>query len=141
MKKKYSANFNKRSRLHRVPEILGESVKQARLESLNASDLSRKLSDTLQVQNDFFPCFDWTFPPPLISKSSAPATAEDLFAKPSIIPHKYSIYLHSPFCKTLCSFCYYSILPGKGINESATYVDYLIKDNGNICRKNERFSM
>jgi len=139
--KKYSVNFNKRSRLHKIPEISDDTASQPQLGPLDAAGLSQKLSDTLQVQNDFFPCFDWTFPPPLISTSSAPTNAEKLFSKPSIIPNKYSLYLHSPFCKTLCSFCYYSILPGNGINESAKYVDHLIKEmemyaermKGSVC--------
>lgn len=139
--KKYSANFNKRSRLHKVPEVSDEATTKTRLDPLNAPKLSKKLNDTLQIQNDFFPCFDWTFPPPLISKSEAPTSANKLFAKPSIVPNKYSLYLHSPFCKTLCSFCYYSILPGKGINESEKYVDHLVKEmqmyaermKGSVC--------
>lgn len=139
--KKYSINFNKRSRLHKLPEIDQNSNLDNGLPPLDPDRLTATIDDTLQIQNDFFPCFDWSFPPPLLSKSPAPASVDELFSKTSIIPNKYSLYLHSPFCKTLCSFCYYSVLPGKGIKESATYVDYLIREmklyaermSGSIC--------
>lgn len=139
--KKYSVSFNKRSRLHKIPEIKNDADNRQHLPSTSAEQLTHKLQNTLQIQNDFFPCFDWSFPPPLFSKSPAPDTAEELFSKPSIIPNRYSLYLHSPFCKTLCKFCYYSVLPGKGINESSTYIDYLVREmelyaermRGSVC--------
>ena len=139
--KKYSVNFNKRSRLYKLPEINVNSDQKISLTSLNPEQLTQTLNDNLQIQNDFFPCFDWTFPPPLFSKSPAPESVDELFSKTSIIPDKYSLYLHSPFCKTLCSFCYYSVLPGKGINESVTYVDHLVREmelyaermSGSVC--------
>ncbi|GMR17684.1 MAG: hypothetical protein BMS9Abin33_0077 [Gammaproteobacteria bacterium] len=124
--RKYSAYFNKRSRLHRKPELEGPGPEL--LAPLDPDQLPETLSRLLQVQNDFFPCFDWTFPPPLLSKSSSPSTISELFSEPSVIPDRYSLYLHSPFCKSLCSFCYYTVMPGKGIAESATYVDYLVRE-------------
>lgn len=141
MTKKYSINFNKRSRLHKLPEIYNDAEHETELPPLNPETLTEKLNNTLQIQNDFFPCFDWAFPPPLLSKSPAPSSIDELFSKTSVIPDKYSLYLHSPFCKTLCSFCYYSVLPGKGINESSTYVDHLIREmelyaermKGSVC--------
>lgn len=139
--KKYSVNFNKRSRLHKLPDINHNSDHKTGLSPLNPGRLTEKLNNILQIQNDFFPCFDWSFPPPLLSKSPAPDSVDELFSKTSVIPNKYSLYLHSPFCKTLCSFCYYPVLPGKGINESTTYVDYLVREmelyaermSGSVC--------
>lgn len=139
--KKYSINFNKRSRLHKLPETSNNPDHKVSLSSLNPEKLTQTLNNTLQIQNDFFPCFDWSFPPPLFSKSPAPKSVDELFSKTSIIPNRYSLYLHSPFCKTLCSYCYYSVLPGNGINESSTYVDHLVREmelyaermRGSVC--------
>ena len=139
--KKYSINFNKRSRLHKLPEITHNTEKGPGLPPLSPDKLTETLSNTLQIQNDFFPCFDWSFPPPLLSKSPAPTSVDELFSKTSVVPNKYSLYLHSPFCKTLCGYCYFSVLPGKGINESETYVDYLVREmalyaermRGSVC--------
>lgn len=124
--KQYSVNFNKKSRLLKAPELL--DFQDAILTSHDHATLQQRLNSLLQVQNDFFPCFDWTFPPPLLSKLPAPASVAELFSEHSITPHGYSLYLHSPFCKTLCSFCYYTIIPGRGISEAETYVDYLLRE-------------
>lgn len=124
--KKTSPYFNKKSRLFQYPEISADENNS--LPPFEASAIKPRLIDLLTVQNDFFPCFDWTFPPPLLNKSAAPETAAELFSRPSVIPGRYSIYLHSPFCKSLCSFCYYAIIPGKGIELANKYIDYLIKE-------------
>lgn len=124
--KEYSVYFNKKSRLHKIPALTGQNI--SRLSSLDPPGLTRRLSELLQVQNDFFPCFDWSFPPPLLNPSSQASTAEELFSERSVVPNRYSIYLHSPFCRTLCSFCYYTVMPGKGIEKAETYVDYLLRE-------------
>ncbi len=124
--KHYSVSFNKKSRLIKHPEAIQPN--STGLHPLQPEHLQARLNDLLQIQNDFFPCFDWTFPPPLFAQSSGPQSIAELFAQPSVIPHRYSVYLHVPFCKTLCSFCYYTVLPGRGIEQSATYVDYLLRE-------------
>ncbi|MDH5764791.1 MAG: coproporphyrinogen III oxidase family protein [Gammaproteobacteria bacterium] len=124
--KRASHCFNKRSRLIKKPEI--NSATESKLASFNKIDIKNRLERLLKKQNDFFPCFDWTFPPPLLNKQQPPHTASELFTKPSVIPGRYSIYLHSPFCKSLCSFCYYAIIPGDGIDFAQKYTDYLIKE-------------
>ena len=124
--KQFSENFSKRSRLLRVPE-LGDTP-NAELALLEPDVLVERLQQVLHIQNDFFPCFDWTFPPPLLNKFDPPESAAELFSRPSVEPGRYSLYLHIPFCKTLCSFCYYTVLPGKGIEQSDSYVDALVKE-------------
>ena len=124
--KHYSGSFNKRSRLLQAPALSDSPA--GRLKPLRPDSLAEHLEQVLQVQNDFFPCFDWTFPPPLLNRCEPPETATELFAQPSVEPGYYSLYLHIPFCKTLCSFCYYTVLPGRGIEQSQSYVDYLLKE-------------
>jgi len=125
MKKNHPV-FNKQSRLTLTP-VLDESANST-LAVFDAAHIKQKLPELLKVQNDFFPCFDWTFPPPLLSKSKPLTKSDELFSNPSVIPGRYSIYLHSPFCKSLCDFCYYSVIPGKGIHLSEQYVTHLIKE-------------
>jgi oxygen-independent coproporphyrinogen III oxidase len=36
--------------------------------------------------------------------------------------------VHVPYCRTLCSFCYYTVLPGRASDEKSTYVDYLVRE-------------
>ncbi len=124
--KKISPFFNKKSRLIKPPKL--DASNTSKLAPFSQSALRQKLPKLLKVQNDFFPCFDWTFPPPLLSKASPSGDADKLFSRPSVTNNRYSIYLHSPFCKSLCSFCYYTIIPGRGIDFAETYVDYLVKE-------------
>lgn len=121
--------FNKNSRFSRTHHPQGAVTTGAgRLTAFSPDDLQQRLGKILKIQNDFFPCFDWTFPPPLLNKHEPVTTAHELFCKPSVIPGRYSIYLHSPFCQSLCSFCYYAVIPGKGIDMAASYVDYLCRE-------------
>ena len=124
--KRVNQCFNKKSRLIKAPTI--SEIPGNNLKAFNGEKIKQKLPQLLTIQNDFFPCFDWTFPPPLLNKYPAPASPDQLFARPSVIPGRYSIYLHSPFCKSLCSFCYYAIIPGRGIDFAETYVDYLVRE-------------
>lgn len=117
-------NLNKHSRFLDSPELTAAG----KLPATDLSTLKDKIALALRVQNDFFPCFDWAFPPPLLTRSPAPPSLDSLFSHKSVEPGKYSLYLHTPFCKTLCSFCYYPVLPGKGIQESDTYVNALIRE-------------
>ncbi|MDH5612291.1 MAG: coproporphyrinogen III oxidase family protein [Gammaproteobacteria bacterium] len=137
--KRGSDCFNKNSRLTKRPEL--NSSNDSSLTPLASEDIKTKLAKLLKIQNDFFPCFDWTFPPPLLSKQQPAYSSKELFSNPSVVPGRYSIYLHSPFCKSLCSFCYYAIIPGKGIDLAEKYTDYLVKEmslyaehfKGQIC--------
>ncbi|VAX13290.1 Coproporphyrinogen III oxidase, oxygen-independent [hydrothermal vent metagenome] len=124
--KSYSLSFNKRSRLNRIPEIGQQTA--GLLQPLEQGRLTERLSTSLMIENDFYPCFDWTFPPPLLNKSEPPVSTDELFMHASVIPDTFSLYLHSPFCKTLCNFCYYTIIPGRGIENAERYVDYLLRE-------------
>jgi len=125
--KHYHPNFNKRSRLGRTPELDPDGV-HATLPPLDPASLPRRLAESLRINNDFFPCFDWVFPPPVVTKSQPPDTTAELFSRSSPMRDRFSLYLHTPFCRTLCRFCYYAVLPGRGIEQAATYVDYLIRE-------------
>jgi oxygen-independent coproporphyrinogen III oxidase len=124
--KHYSESFNKRSRLIIAPEI--DAGRRGRLGPPDGATLRDRIVDALRVQQDSYPCFDWVFPPPVFPKSRGPRRAEALFTYPSVVPGTYSVYLHVPYCKTLCSFCYYTVLPGRGHDEKSTYVDYLVRE-------------
>jgi len=118
--------FNKKSRYIKSAGLTETAA--VKLRENTASQMAERLSALLQIQNDFFPCFDWAFPPPLLSKSSAPDSIEDLFSVSSVTPGRYSIYLHSPFCKSLCSFCYYAVIPGDSDRMAEDYIDHLVKE-------------
>jgi oxygen-independent coproporphyrinogen-3 oxidase len=36
--------------------------------------------------------------------------------------------MHIPFCRTLCSFCYFRVLAGRGSAEMSTYTSYILRE-------------
>jgi oxygen-independent coproporphyrinogen-3 oxidase len=121
-----SESFNKQSRLIVAPAL--QAARSRSLAPAHMPTLKARLVEALQVQQDFFPCFDWVFPPPVFPTAPAPDTANALFGARSVEPGTYAAYLHIPFCQTLCSFCYYRVLPGRGSVEKAQYVDALLRE-------------
>ena len=124
--KRYHENINKKSRLTLAPEIIAPATTS--LLPMDPKQLGFRIANALQVQNDFFPCFDWTFPPPITQKTRGTVALDKLFARPSIIPGLYSTYMHIPFCASLCKFCYYPVIPGRRNAETDKYVDYLVRE-------------
>lgn len=124
--KSYHETFNKRSRLVQAPQTLGAAANA--LAAIDPRQLKFRVAAALRVQNDYFPCFDWSFPPPITRKQRGPWDAATLFQHDSVIPRRYSLYLHVPYCATLCKFCYYPVIPGRSESEMADYVDHLIRE-------------
>jgi oxygen-independent coproporphyrinogen III oxidase len=124
--KHYSESFNKQSRLILVPQLEGE--RHGRLPPADGATLKERIVDGLRVQQDSFPCFDWVFPPPVFPKAPGPRGADVLFTETSVVPGTFSVYVHVPFCQTLCSFCYYNVLPGRGSDDKTRYVDRLLRE-------------
>jgi oxygen-independent coproporphyrinogen III oxidase len=124
--KHYHENLNKKSRLTLDP--LATLQNAPLLAPLEPAKLRARIDAALRIQNDYYPCFDWTFPPPITQKARGVITAEQLFEHPSVVPGRYSVYLHVPFCASLCKFCYYPVIPGQRDAEMERYVDYLLKE-------------
>jgi oxygen-independent coproporphyrinogen-3 oxidase len=124
--KHYHENINKKSRLTLAPEIVAPAT--TGLLPMDAKQIKFRIANALQVQNDYFPCFDWTFPPPITQKARGTLALDQLFAQPSIIPGLYSTYMHIPYCASLCKFCYYPVIPGKRNADMEKYVDYLVRE-------------
>ncbi len=124
--KRYHENLNKKSRLTLDP--LATTDQAPRLAPFDPAKLRGRIVDALRIQNDYYPCFDWTFPPPITRKACGTLTPEQLFEHPSVVPGRYSVYLHVPFCASLCKFCYYPVIPGNHEAGMASYVDALLRE-------------
>ncbi|MHB8346632.1 MAG: coproporphyrinogen-III oxidase family protein [Acidiferrobacterales bacterium] len=124
--KRYHDTINKRSRLIDAP-MVGTAAPGA-LGIFDPKTLKFRIASALRIQNDYFPCFDWTFPPPITPKSRTPVDAAGLFGEASVVQGRYSIYAHIPFCAALCRFCYYPVMPGSHEEEMQRYVDYLLRE-------------
>ena len=90
------------------------------------SRLHQKLKDTFnQLEMDFYPCFDWQFPPPDVRETERSPLFEQRMSEVS----EYSIYLHIPFCLSICKFCYYTVSAAKEDNPiRSQYFSSLIRE-------------
>lgn len=90
------------------------------------SRLHQKLKDTFnQLDMDYYPCFDWSFPPPGIILCDRSTVFEQRMAE----VQTFSIYLHIPFCLSVCKFCYYTVSAAKENNPvRQKYLDALIRE-------------
>lgn len=55
-----------------------------------------------------------------------PEVEAALSTKPRDVP--LGLYLHIPFCRKRCKFCYFKVFTGKNANEIETYVEALCKE-------------
>ncbi|MCR9292918.1 MAG: coproporphyrinogen III oxidase family protein [bacterium] len=55
-----------------------------------------------------------------------PEVQQALAAPPRDVP--LGLYLHIPFCRKRCKFCYFKVFTGKNANEIETYVEALCKE-------------
>ena len=124
--KHYHESLNKKSRLTLDP--LASQPDVSMLAPMEPERLRARIGDALRIQNDYYPCFDWTFPPPITQKVRGAVTPQQLFEHPSAVPGRYSIYLHVPFCQSLCKFCYYPVIPGQHDDEMDRYVNALVSE-------------
>src|SRR4030065_863977 len=73
--KHYHETINKKSRFTRAPEI--SAMADAALPAMDPHLLKSRIAAALQRQNDYFPCFDWTFPPPISQKTRGSRAGDD----------------------------------------------------------------
>ena len=124
--KQYHTNINKRSRFTLTPEP--DPAAAEHLAPFEPGQIKSRVEAALTIQNDFFPCFDWTFPPPITQRQTGTLSPGELFQAPSAVPGRYSLYLHIPYCATLCKFCYYPVMPGRAADEMDDYVGHLLQE-------------
>lgn len=59
-------------------------------------------------------------------KENLPQVEEAMAKAPREVP--LGLYLHIPFCRKRCKFCYFKVFTGKNANEIETYVEALCKE-------------
>src|ERR1043165_2776450 len=55
--------------------------------------------------------------------------ALDALAQPARVDDPLGLYLHIPFCRKRCLFCYFKVYTDKNASEIEVYLDALIKEN------------
>ncbi|MCA1577547.1 MAG: coproporphyrinogen III oxidase family protein [Acidobacteria bacterium] len=69
------------------------------------------------------------YPPFSQWKAEYVSQALDALAQPARVEDPLGLYLHIPFCRKRCHFCYFKVYTDKKSSEIEVYLDTLIKEN------------
>jgi len=68
------------------------------------------------------------YPPFSLWNSESVSDALDIIDSPSNKDRKLGLYIHIPFCRKRCNFCYFKVYTGKNNQEISTYIEALKKE-------------
>lgn len=88
--------------------------------------LQARITASLALTTEAFPCFDFQYPPAAFAeRSRAPQPYEALWGAASIHGASAALYVHIPFCRARCSFCYFTVAANRQTAEVDEYLDAL----------------
>jgi oxygen-independent coproporphyrinogen-3 oxidase len=85
--------------------------------------------DVSQSRTEVGNYFVSNYPPFSQWKPEFVPQALDALAQPPRIDDPLGLYLHIPFCRKRCLFCYFKVYTDKNASEIEVYLDALIKEN------------
>jgi oxygen-independent coproporphyrinogen III oxidase len=85
--------------------------------------------DVAQTRTEVGNYFVSNYPPFSQWKPEFVPEAIDALAQPPRVADPLGLYLHIPFCRKRCLFCYFKVYTDKNASEIETYLDALIKEN------------
>lgn len=106
------------------------------------SDVSKTLptlpqaTDAAKTSTEVGNYFVATYPPFSQWKSEYIADAVEALNQPARTEDPLGLYLHIPFCRKRCKFCYFKVYTDKNAAEIETYIEALIKENEIYSRTN-----
>jgi oxygen-independent coproporphyrinogen-3 oxidase len=85
--------------------------------------------DVAQTRTEVGNYFVSNYPPFSQWKPEFVPEAIDALAQPPRVNDPLGLYLHIPFCRKRCLFCYFKVYTDKNASEIEVYLDALIKEN------------
>jgi oxygen-independent coproporphyrinogen-3 oxidase len=85
--------------------------------------------DVSQSRTEVGNYFVSNYPPFSQWKPEFVSQALDALAQPPRVDDPLGLYLHIPFCRKRCHFCYFKVYTDKNASEIEIYLDALIKEN------------
>lgn len=85
--------------------------------------------DVAQSKTEVGNYFVSNYPPFSQWKPEFVSEAIDALAQPPRVADPLGLYLHIPFCRKRCLFCYFKVYTDKKASEIEVYLDALIKEN------------
>lgn len=85
--------------------------------------------DVAQTRTEVGNYFVSNYPPFSQWKPEFVSEAVDALAQPPRVDDPLGLYLHIPFCRKRCLFCYFKVYTDKNASEIEVYLDALIREN------------
>ena len=82
-------------------------------------------SGKVAEEQDLGSVFVSNYPPYSIWSEQAVAQAQDALASTPAADRDFGLYLHIPFCRKRCKFCYFRVYTDKNFDEIGTYLNAL----------------
>lgn len=96
--------------------------------------LPGRLRASLARTPEAFPCFDFQYPPVAFAERSARSRSyETLWAGRNAHGPRAALYVHIPFCRARCSFCYFTVAANRGEAEVDEYLDALDREMAQVA--------
>ena len=86
-------------------------------------------ADIAQTKTEVGNYFVSNYPPFSQWKPEFVSEALDALNQPPRVGDPLGLYIHIPFCRKRCHFCYFKVYTDKNASEIETYLDALIKEN------------
>jgi oxygen-independent coproporphyrinogen-3 oxidase len=88
--------------------------------------LAQRIDQCMEMTMEAFPCFDFQYPSSALSrKPDFTDPYATLWAKDNIHGKRAGLYVHIPFCRSKCSFCYFTVAANRAEDEVDRYLDTL----------------
>jgi oxygen-independent coproporphyrinogen III oxidase len=101
----------------------------------------QQMRDELRVSEEFLAKYNQPGPrytsyptAPVWNDSFGPADLEDVFEEAESARTPVSLYMHIPFCESLCLFCACNVVIQKNKDVAPPYLDVLKRETGRISR-------
>ena len=86
-------------------------------------------ADIVQTRTEVGNYFVSNYPPFSQWKPEFVSDAVDALNQPPRVEDPLGLYIHIPFCRKRCHFCYFKVYTDKNASEIEVYLDALIKEN------------
>ncbi len=96
--------------------------------------LPERLRASLARTPEAFPCFDFQYPPIAFAERNARSQSyETLWAGRNAHGARAALYVHIPFCRARCSFCYFTVAANREESAVDEYLDALDREMAQIA--------
>ena len=86
-------------------------------------------ADIAQTKTEVGNYFVSNYPPFSQWKPEFVSEALDALNQPPRVEDPLGLYIHIPFCRKRCKFCYFKVYTDKNASQIEVYLDALIKEN------------